>query len=85
MSTSDPTALSADTLGALRNLARKRDGQSVGWIDISGARELTVLGYAVRNQSGWQITASGTDALAAIAALTAGPASPSSVIQFHPR
>jgi hypothetical protein len=74
--------LSGAALGALRNLASKRTGQAVGWIAIGGARELTLLGYAIRNQSGWQITSSGVDALAATPAAPAGEAS---VISFHPR
>jgi hypothetical protein len=51
--------LSAGHLDALRNLARKRDGQQVGWIAIAEAQGLTDLGLARRNRSGWEITASG--------------------------
>ena len=48
---------------ALRNLARKKAGDLVGWIAIAEARELTELGFAVRNRSGWQITDAGASAL----------------------
>lgn len=49
---------------ALRNLARKKAGEAVGWIDIGEARGLTDLGFAERNRSGWQITDAGATALA---------------------
>ena len=49
---------------ALRNLARKKAGDVVGWIAISEARELTELGFAVRNRSGWEITDAGGSLLA---------------------
>jgi len=49
---------------ALRNLARKKAGEVVGWIDIGEARGLTDLGFAERNRSGWQITDAGATALA---------------------
>lgn len=51
-------------LSALQNLARKRDGASVPFVNISDARVLTELGYAERTREGWQITAEG-DALLA--------------------
>ena len=73
---------SAALLDALRNLARKRAGEPVGWIDIGRARELTELGYATRNRSGWQITASGVEALA-IAPLPVVHQGEGSVIQFR--
>jgi hypothetical protein len=49
---------------ALRNLARKKAGDAVGWIAINEARELTELGFASRNRSGWEITDSGVSMLA---------------------
>jgi hypothetical protein len=49
---------------ALRNLARKKAGDLVGWIAISEARGLTELGFATRNRSGWQITEAGVSMLA---------------------
>jgi hypothetical protein len=49
---------------ALRNLARKKAGDVVGWIAISEAQGLTELGFAARNRSGWQITDAGASALA---------------------
>ena len=48
---------------ALRNLARKKAGDQVGWIAIAEARELTELGFAIRDRSGWQITDAGVSAL----------------------
>jgi hypothetical protein len=52
-------ALSADQLDTLRNLSRKKAGAEIGFIRIAAARELTDLGLALRNPSGWQITADG--------------------------
>jgi hypothetical protein len=49
---------------ALRNLARKKAGDAVGWIAIGEAQELTELGFAARNRSGWEITEAGASALA---------------------
>jgi len=51
--------LSDAQIDALRNLARKKAGEVVGWIGISEARGLTELGFATRNRSGWQITDAG--------------------------
>jgi hypothetical protein len=73
---------SAALLDALRNLARKRAGEPVGWINIGGARELTELGYATRSRGGWQITASGIEALAS-APLPVVRHGECSVVQFH--
>jgi hypothetical protein len=56
--------LSDAQLDALRNLARKKAGEVVGWIGISEARGLTDLGFATRNRSGWQITDAGALVLA---------------------
>jgi hypothetical protein len=50
---------------ALRNLARKKAGDEVDWINIADARELTDLGFAQRSREGWDITAEGAAALAA--------------------
>jgi hypothetical protein len=55
--------LSAGQLDTLRNLAGKKAGGDVGWVNIAIARELTELGLAARNQSGWVITTSGEAAL----------------------
>ena len=76
--------LSAASLGALRNLARKKAGNQVSWIAIAGARELTRLGYAIRNRSGWQITGSGADLIAEAPAVAIPPRQ-ASIIPFHPR
>jgi hypothetical protein len=56
--------LSDAQLEALRNLARKKAGDVVGWIGIAEARGLTELGFALRNRSGWEITDAGASALA---------------------
>lgn len=58
-------SLSARLLAALDNLARKKAGQSVDWINIADARELTDLGLAERSREGWNITAAGVAAIAA--------------------
>jgi hypothetical protein len=52
-------SLSPELLEALRNLSRKQAGDPVGFIAIAPARELTELGFAARNRSGWQITPDG--------------------------
>jgi len=51
--------LSPGQLHALQNLARKRDGKSVPFINIADARTLTDLGYAERGREGWGITPQG--------------------------
>ena len=56
--------LSAGQLVALRNLARKKGGEAVDWINIADARVLTDLGLAERNGGGWVITSNGVAALA---------------------
>lgn len=56
--------LSDAQIEALRNLARKKAGEVVGWIGIAEARGLTELGFATRNRSGWQITDAGVLMLA---------------------
>jgi hypothetical protein len=55
--------LSPGQLVALKNLARKKAGEAVDWINIADARVLTDLGLAERNGGGWVIT---TDGLAAL-------------------
>ena len=57
--------LSARLLAALENLADKKAGKEVGWINIADARALTDLGLAERSRQGWDITAAGASALAA--------------------
>ncbi|HWU13561.1 MAG TPA: hypothetical protein VN157_06055 [Caulobacter sp.] len=56
--------LSPGQLVALRNLARKKAGKAVDWINIADARSLTDLGLAARNGGGWAITADGVAVLA---------------------
>lgn len=56
--------LSPGQLVALKNLARKKAGEAVDWINIADARILTDLGLAERNGGGWVITADGVAALA---------------------
>jgi hypothetical protein len=56
--------LTTGQLHALQNLARKRDGQDVPFVNISDARVLTELGLAERSREGWDITAAGSALLA---------------------
>jgi hypothetical protein len=56
--------LTSGQLVALRNLARKKGGEAVDWINIADARVLTDLGLAERNGGGWVITSNGVAALA---------------------
>jgi hypothetical protein len=55
--------LSDGQLTALRNLATKKAGQEVDWINIADARTLSELGLAERNREGWVITGAGEAAL----------------------
>jgi hypothetical protein len=57
--------LSTRLIGALENLAAKKAGKEVGWINIGDARALTDLGLAERSSEGWDITTAGVSALAA--------------------
>ncbi|MDO9336934.1 MAG: hypothetical protein EON95_01330 [Caulobacteraceae bacterium] len=59
-------ALSKGHLTALRNLALKRAGKPVDFINIADARALTELGLAARSQEGWEITPAGEAALSAL-------------------
>ena len=56
--------LSPGQLVALKNLARKKAGEAVDWINIADARVLTDLGLAERTGGGWVITQNGAVALA---------------------
>lgn len=56
--------LTAGQLEALRDLARKKAGDDVPFVNIAVARRLTDLGFAERSQEGWNITAAGAAALA---------------------
>ena len=56
--------LTASQLHALQNLARKRAGDDVPFVNISDARALTELGFAERSREGWDITAAGAALLA---------------------
>jgi hypothetical protein len=71
--------LSDAQIDALRNLARKKAGDVVGWIAIAEARALTELGFATRNRSGWEITDAG---VAALAHRGSGANAPSTVVPF---
>lgn len=51
--------ISDKELAALHNLADKRAGKDVDWINIAVARALTELGLARRNRGGWEITSEG--------------------------
>jgi hypothetical protein len=57
--------LSPSQLVALKNLARKKAGDAVDWINIADARALTDLGLAERTGGGWVITIEGLTALTA--------------------
>jgi hypothetical protein len=57
---SESAAPSKQELATLKNLARKKAGEEVGWINIADARALTELGLAQRNRAGWEITAEGS-------------------------
>lgn len=63
--------LSSGQLDALRDLARKKAGDHVPFVNIAAARALTELGLAERSREGWDITAQG----AALLARLAGPPS----------
>ena len=56
--------LSEIDLNALRNLAEKKAGNEVPFINIAAARRLTELGLATRSHEGWDITAEGSATLA---------------------
>jgi hypothetical protein len=51
-------------LEALRNLARKKAGEPVGFVNIAVSRALTELGLAQRSREGWDITPEGSAYLA---------------------
>ena len=51
---------------ALRNLARKKGGDAVPFVNIADARALTGLGLASRTREGWEITAEGSAFLAGV-------------------
>lgn len=56
--------LSEIDLNALRNLAEKKAGGVVPFINIAAARRLTELGLASRSHEGWDITPEGGAVLA---------------------
>ena len=58
--------LSAGQLTALQNLARKKAGEEVAFLNISDARALTELGLASRSREGWDITREGVAYLASL-------------------
>lgn len=62
--------LTSAQLDALRELARKKAGDAVPFVNIASARALTDLGLAERSQEGWDITPAGS---AVLARLAAGP------------
>lgn len=69
--------LSESQVLALRNLARKQDGQDVDWIRIADALALTDLGLANRTREGWNITLAGVAALEALGwPVATGPGEP---------
>ena len=54
-------------LDALRELARKKAGGHVPFVNIASARALTELGLAERSREGWDITPAGSAVLARMA------------------
>jgi hypothetical protein len=68
--------LTARLIAALENLAAKKAGKEVDWINIADARALTDLGLAERSREGWDITSSGAAALAASGRGDADPSPP---------
>jgi hypothetical protein len=56
--------LTDDDLRALANLAEKKAGGEVPFINIAAARRLTDLGLATRSHEGWDITPKGGAVLA---------------------
>ena len=59
--------LTSDQLDALRELARKKAGGEVPFVNIACARALTELGLAERSREGWDITSAGSALLARMA------------------
>lgn len=56
--------LTTGQLETLQNLARKKAGEAVGYVNIADARALTDVGLAQRSREGWDITAVGIALLA---------------------
>ena len=69
---------------ALENLAKKAQGEEVGWFNIADARTLVDKGLADRDRQGWRVNAAGSASL-----LQAPSAARDSVLeaptQLHPR
>jgi hypothetical protein len=61
--------LTSGQLEALQDLARKKAGDAVPFVNIRDARALTELGLAERSREGWDITPAGS----AVLARRAGP------------
>jgi hypothetical protein len=51
--------LTTGQLDALKDLARKKAGEAVPFVNIADARALTDLGLAERSREGWDITPEG--------------------------
>jgi hypothetical protein len=56
--------LTSGQLDVLRDLARKKAGEAVRFVNIADARALTDLGLAQRSREGWDITPEGSAWLA---------------------
>lgn len=56
--------LTTGQLDALKDLARKKAGEAVPFVNIADARALTDLGLAERSREGWDITPEGSALLA---------------------
>jgi hypothetical protein len=52
--------LTASERFALENLSRKAGGETVAWINIAAARDLTEKGLCERDRQGWRITSQGS-------------------------
>lgn len=59
--------LTSGQLRALNDLASKKAGADVPFVNIACARALTELGFAERSREGWDITAAGSALLARMA------------------
>jgi hypothetical protein len=55
--------LTGGQLQTLRDLARKKAGEPVRFVNIADARALTDLGLAQRSREGWDITPAGAERL----------------------
>jgi len=69
-------------MNALQNLAEKKAGLAVDWINISDARALTDLGLAQRSREGWEITGRGVSLIKDETTAGEAPARASTIVTF---